>query len=120
MRLEEEKKELKEERDMWRDDSKREASWAKYYKDKLEDEERHSNWMANRIRELEKEVSELKHRPLWKWIWNDIKPKRKFDYNYYTKEYRRKEFFWKVFRVSLAVVYALGVFVGTYLFMKSL
>lgn len=109
-KLEEEKKELREEADAWRDESKREASWTKYYKDKLEDEERHSNWMANHIRVLNEEISNLRNRPLWKWIWNDIKPKRKFDYNYYTKEYRRKEFWGKVVRVSLAVVYAMGVF----------
>ena len=88
-KLEEEKKVVQEERDMWREDSRKESSNVKYYKRKLEEEERHSNWMANRIRELEKEISDLKHRPLWKWIWNDIKPKRKFDYNYYTKEYFR-------------------------------
>lgn len=108
--MEEEKKELQEDVDVWRDSSKREESWTKYYKDKCEDEERHSNWMANRIRELEKEVSDLKHRPLWKWIWNDIKPKRKYTYNHYTKEYRRKEILGKVLRVLLAVVYAVGVF----------
>lgn len=110
MKLEEEKKELQEKVDVWRDSNKREASWTKYYKDKLEDEERHSNWMANHIRELNEEISNLRNRPLWKWIWNDIKPKRKYNYNHYTKEYRRKEFWEKVFRVSLAVVYAVGVF----------
>lgn len=108
--MEVEKKELQEDVDVWRDSSKREESWTKYYKDKWEHEERHSNWLANRIRELEKEISDLKHRPLWKWIWNDIKPKRKYTYNHYTKEYRRKEFLEKVFRVSLAVAYAVGVF----------
>lgn len=101
---------LQEDVDVWRDSNKREASWTKYYKDKLEDEECHSNWMANRIRELEKEISDLKNRPLWKWIWNDIKPKRKYTYNHYTKEYRRKEILGKVLRVSLAIVYAVGVF----------
>ena len=109
-KLEEEKKELQEEIDVWRDESKREASWTKYYKDKLEDEERHSNWMANYIRELNEEISNLRNRPLRKWIWNDIKPKRKYTYNHYSKEYRWKEFLGKVFRVSLAVVYAVGVF----------
>lgn len=110
MKLEKEKKEIQEERDMWLEDSRKEASNVKYYKRKLEEEERHSNWMANHIRGLEAEISALKNRPLWKWIWNDIKPKRKFDYNYYTKEYRRKAFLGKVIRVSLAVVYAMGVF----------
>lgn len=109
-KLEEEKKELQEEVDVWRDSSKREASCAKYYKDKLEDAESHSNWMANHIRELNEEISNLRNRPLWKWIWNDIKPKRKYTYNHYTKEYRRKEFLGKVLRVSLAIIYAVGVF----------
>ena len=109
-KLVEEKKELQEEIDVWRDESKREASWTKYYKDKLEDEERHSNWMANHIRELNEEISNLRNRPLWKWIWNDIKPKMKYTYNHYSKEYRWKKFLGKVFRVSLAVLYAVGVF----------
>lgn len=109
MKLEEEKKVLQEDVNVWRDSSKREASWTKYYKDKLEDEEYHSNWMANHIRELDEENNGLKNRPLWQLIWNDIKPK-KFDYNYYTKEYRGKELWSKVLRVSLAVVYAMGVF----------
>ena len=110
MKLEKEMKGIQEERDMWLEDSRKEASNVKYYKRKLEEEERHSNWMANHIRELDAEISALKNRPLWKWIWNDIKPKRKYDYNYYTKEYRRKEFWGKVFRVSLTVAYAMGVF----------
>lgn len=110
MKLEEEKVKLQEERDMWLEDSRKEASNVKYYKRKLEEAERADSWTANHIRELEGEISNLKHRPWWKWIWNDIKPERRFDYNYYTKEYRRKEFLGKVFRVSLAVVYALGVF----------
>lgn len=108
--MEKEKKELQEEVNVWRDESKREASWTKYYKDKWEDEERHSNWMANRIRELDEEINRLKNRSLWQLIWNDIKPKRKYTYNHYTKEYRRKEFLGKVFRVSLAIAYAVGVF----------
>lgn len=116
--LEGEKKELQEEIDVWRDSNKREESWTKYYKDKWEAEECHSNWMANRIRELDEEINRLKNRPLWQLIWNDIKPKRKYTYNHYTKEYRRKEFLGKVFCVSLAVVYAVGVFVGTYYFMR--
>lgn len=95
---------------MWLEDSRKEASNVKYYKRKWEEEERHSNWMANCIRELEKEICDLKYRPLWKWIWNDIKPKRKYTYNHYSKEYRRKEFLGKVFRVSLAVAYTMGVF----------
>ena len=95
---------------MWLEDSRKEASNVKYYKRKLEEEERHSNWMANHIRELNEEISNLKHRPLWKWIWNDIKPKRKYTYNHYSKEYRWKEFLGKVLRVSLAIIYAVGVF----------
>lgn len=83
-KLEEEKKELQEERDMWLEDSRKEAFNVKYYKRKLEDEERHSNWMANHIRELDAVISKLKNRPLWQLIWNDIKPKRKYTYNHYS------------------------------------
>ena len=110
--MEEEKKELQEDVDVWRDSSKREESWTKYYKDKWEDEERHSNWMANHIRELDADISALKNRPLWKWIWNDIKPKRKYTDNHYAKEYRRKGFLGKMFRVLLAVAYAVMVAIG--------
>lgn len=110
MKLEEEKAKLHEERDMWLEDSRKEASNVKYYKRKLEEVERADSWTANHIRELNEEINRLKNRPLWQWIWNDIKPRRKYDYNYYTKEHRRKEFFGKVFRVSLAVAYAVGVF----------
>lgn len=110
MKLEKEKKELQEERDMWLDDSRRETSNVNYYKRKLEDAERAARWATNHICELEGEISDLKHRPWWKWIWNDIKPKKKYNHNHYLKEYRLKKFLGNVFRVSLAVAYALGVF----------
>ncbi|MBR3602759.1 MAG: hypothetical protein IKL49_10620, partial [Lachnospiraceae bacterium] len=69
------------------------------------------------IRELNEEISNLRNRPLWKWIWNDIKPKRKYTYNHYSKEYRRKVSLGKMFRVLLAVAYAVMVSIGVSLIM---
>lgn len=104
---------LQEDVDVWRDSSKREASWTKYYKDKWEDEERHSNWMAKHIRELDAEISTLKNRPLWKWIWNDIKPKPRYSCGY-SRWYKWEVFLGKALRVLLAVAYVLIVFYLTY------
>ena len=102
---------------MWREDSRKEVSNVKYYKRKLEEEERHSNWMANRIRELEKEISDLKHRPFWKWIWNDIKPKPRYSCGY-NRWYKWEDFLMKVLWIMIAINFAIIVFVGNYYLLK--
>lgn len=118
MKLEEEKKELQEEITELEEDN---WSWRKnqdYMNGLLEEEKASSRFLCHRIRELEEEIKVLKYRPLWKKLWDDIKPKRRCTYGY-SRWYKWKEFLGMVFRVLLAVVYAVTVFVWTYWFIKS-
>ena len=87
-----------------------------YVSKRLESEKKNGNWMSRRIRELEGEVARLKNRPLWKQIWDDLKPKPKWrSYNRKRKFY---EFMEKLFHVILAVVFTIIVFIAVYWFMK--
>ena len=116
-KLEEEKKALQEEiveleEDNW--------SWRRNqdYMDRLLEEEKASNrFLCHRIRELEEEIKVLKYRPLWKKLWDDIKPNPKYSYGY-SRWYKWQEFFGKVFWVMFAVVFAMVVFVGDYYLLK--
>ena len=117
MKLEEEKVKFQEEITELEEDN---WSWRKnqdYMNGLLEREKASSSFLCHRIRELEEEIKVLKHRPLWKKLWDDIKPKRRCSYGY-SRWYKWQEFFGKVFWVLLAVMYAIVVFVGTYWFMK--
>lgn len=83
----------------------------------LEEEKASSRFLCHHIRELEEEIKVLKYRPLWKKLWEDIKPRRRCNYGY-SRWYKWKEFLGKVLWVMLAVAYAVVVFVGTYWFMN--
>ena len=116
-KLEEEKKELQEEIIELTEDNRRWRSNQDYMNGLLEREERATRYQCNKVRELEEEIKVLKNTPLWKKLWNDIKPKPRYGCGY-SRWYKWEKFFVKVFWGVLAVVYAMAVFVGTYCFMK--
>lgn len=113
MKLEKEKVKLQEEIDELEEDN---WSWRKnqdYMNGLLEREQRATRYQYHRVTELEEEIKALKNRPLWKKIWEDIKPKRRYSYGY-SRWYKWKEFVGKALRVFLAVAYALIVFYLTH------
>ena len=115
--MEEEKKKLQEEVAELEEDN---WSWRKnqdYMNGLLEREKQAKIYQYHRVTELEDEIRLLKSTPLWKKLWEDIKPKRRCSYGY-SRWHKWQEFFGKVFWVMLAVVYAVMVFAGTYWFMK--
>jgi len=86
--------------------------------DKLLEKERQAKiYQYHRVTELEEEIKILKNTPLWKKLWNDIKPKRRCSYGY-SRWYKWKEFLAKVVCVMIAVVFATSVFVGNYYLLK--
>lgn len=113
VKLEKEKVKLQEEIDELEEDN---WSWRKnqdYMNGLLEREQRATRYQYHRVTELEEEIKALKNRPLWKKIWEDIKPKRRYSYGY-SRWYKWKEFVGKALRVFLAVAYALIVFYLTH------
>ena len=54
-----------------------------YTKKELSQEKEESNWLNMIFCEKEGEIDRLKNTPLWKKIWQDIKPKRSYGANYY-------------------------------------
>ena len=116
-KLEKEKKEFRKEIEELEDDNRRWRSDQEYMNGLLEREERATRYQCNKVRELEEEIKVLKNTPLWKKLWNDIKPKPRYSCGY-SRWYKWREFFGKVLRVILAVAYAMAVFAGTYCFMK--
>lgn len=117
MKLEEEKKELQEEITELEEDNRSWRSNQEYMNALLEREQRAKIYQYHRVTELEKEIEVLKNRPLWKKLWEDIKPKRRCSYGY-SRWYKWQEFFGKVFWVMIAVVFAVMVFVGNYFLVK--
>ena len=83
----------------------------------LEREKCATIFQYHRVAELEEEIKLLKSTPLWKKLWEDIKPKRRCSYGY-NRWYKWKEFLGKALWIMLAVLYTVAVFVGTYWFMK--
>lgn len=82
--------------------------------DRLLEQERQAKiYQYHRVTELEKEIKVLKNTPLWKKLWEDVKPKRRCSYGY-NRWYKWEEFLGKVLRVMLASAYALIVFYLTY------
>ena len=87
-----------------------------YVNKRLESEKKNGNWMSRRIRELEGEVARLKNRPMWKQIWDDLKPKPKW--SPYNRKRKFFEFMEKLSHVIIAVTFTIIVFVAVYWFMK--
>lgn len=115
--MEKEKKELQEEITELEEDN---WSWRKnqdYMNGLLEREKKATIYQYHRIAELEEEIKFLKNTPLWKKLWNDIKPKRRCSYGY-SRWYKWQEFLTKVFWVLIAVVFAIIIFVGNYYLLK--
>lgn len=115
--MEEEKKELQEEITELEEDNRRWRSNQDYMNGLLEREQRATRFQYHRVAELEEEIKLLKNRPWWKKLWNDIKPTPRYSCGY-SRWYRWKEFFGKVFWVILAIVFVIAVFVGDYYLLK--
>ena len=82
MKLEKEKREFQKEIDELEDDNRRWRSNQEYMNGLLEREERATRYQCNKVRELEEEIKVLKNTPIWKKLWNDIKPKWSSSYRY--------------------------------------
>lgn len=111
------KKELQKELDELEDDNRRWKSNQEYMNGLLEREERATRYQCNKVRELEEETKTLKNTPLWKKLWNDIKPKPRYSCGY-SRWYKWEAFLTKLFWVMIAVVFAIIVFVGNYYLLK--
>lgn len=109
VKLQEEITELEEDNRSWRSNQD-------YMNGLLEREKQATIFQYHRVAELEEEIKLLKSRPLWKKLWEDIKPKPRYSYGY-SRWYKWMGFLGKVFWVTLAVVYAV-VFVGVYNIVK--
>lgn len=60
-----------------------------------------------------KEIKSLKSTPLWKKLWEDIKPKPR-----YSRWYKWEGFLVKVSWIMIAVIFAVVIFVGNYYLLK--
>ena len=99
---------------MLEEDNRRWRSNQDYMNGLLEREERATIFQYHRVAELEEQIKVLKNIPLWKKLWNDIKPKRRCSYGY-SRWYKWQEFLGNVFWVMLAVGYAVAVFYGVWI-----
>ena len=95
-KLEEEKKELQEEITELEEDNRRWRSNQDYMNGLLEREQRATRYQYHKVRELEEEIKGLKNTPLWKKLWNDIKPEPRYSCGY-SRWYKWEEFFGKIF-----------------------